>query len=95
MTARVEQRGHRAGETVAKIHWDIRNEGRSWRKGEAMDRFMLTPEKFEMAGGKLLWSDEDRETLLGLLLENVGADRAVRLGDPAVWRAAVAKLGQE
>ena len=27
--------------------------------------------------------------LLGLLLENVGADRAVKLGDPAVWRAAV------
>jgi hypothetical protein len=27
-----------------------------------------------------------------LLLENVGADRAVQLGDPEVWRAAVAKL---
>jgi hypothetical protein len=54
---------------------------------------MLTPEKFEMVDGKLLGSDQDRETLLGLLLENVGADRAVRLGDPEVWRAAVAKLG--
>jgi hypothetical protein len=31
-------------------------------------------------------------TLLGLLLENVGVDRAVRLGDPKVWRAAVADL---
>jgi hypothetical protein len=58
-----------------------------------MDRYALTPEKLEMIGGKLLWSDEDREMLLGLLLENVGADRAVRLGDPEVWRAAVAKLG--
>jgi hypothetical protein len=46
-----------------------------------------------MVGGKLLWSDEDRETLLCLLLENVGADRAVQFGDPNVWRAAVAKLG--
>jgi hypothetical protein len=27
-----------------------------------------------------------------LLLENVGADAAVRLGEPGVWRAAVAKL---
>jgi hypothetical protein len=31
--------------------------------------------------------------MLGLMLENVGADQAVRLGDPAVWRAAVAALG--
>jgi hypothetical protein len=59
-----------------------------------MERFQLTPEKFEMVGGKLFWSDEDRETLLGLLLENVGADRAVQFGDPDVWRAAVAKLGR-
>jgi hypothetical protein len=29
-----------------------------------------------------------------LLLENVGADRAVQLGDPDVWRAAVAKLAR-
>ena len=58
-----------------------------------MDRFQLTPGKFEMVGGKLLWSDEGRETLLGLLLENVGADRAVQLGDPDVWRAALFKLG--
>jgi hypothetical protein len=79
--------------TTTKIRWDIRNEGRSWAKGEAMDRFMLTPAKFEMVDGKLLWSDRDREMLLGLLLENVGADRAVRLGNPGVWRVAVAKLG--
>jgi len=75
------------------ISWDTRNEGRSWEAGEAMDRYLMTPGKFEMVDGKLLWSDGDRETLLGLLLENVGADRAVRLGDPEVWRAAVAKLG--
>jgi hypothetical protein len=74
-----------------KIDWDIRNEGRAWR-AEAMDRFYLTPEKFEMVDGKLLSSDEDRETLLCLLLENVGADLAVQFGDPDVWRAAVAKL---
>ena len=47
-----------------------------------------------MIDGKLLWDDEERRTLLGLLLENVGADAAVTLGDPAVWRAAVAQLGQ-
>ena len=46
----------------------------------------------EMSEGKLLWFAEDRVKLLGLLLENVGADRAVRLGNPEVWRAAVRKL---
>ena len=33
--------------------------------------------------------DTERLTLLALLLENVGIDRAVRLGDAEVWRAAV------
>jgi hypothetical protein len=37
--------------------------------------------------------DEERVLLLGLVLENLGADVAVRLGDPAVWKAAVASLG--
>jgi hypothetical protein len=55
---------------------------------------MLKPHKIELIKGKLLFSGKDRETLLALLLENVGADRAVQLGDPDVWRAAVAKLGR-
>jgi hypothetical protein len=57
-----------------------------------MARYALTPEKLEMYRGKLLWDDEQRVALLGLLLENVGADRAVRLGAPEVWRAAVSQL---
>jgi hypothetical protein len=57
-----------------------------------MQRYELTPEKLEMIAGKLLWSEEDRVNLLGLLLENVGADRAVRLGNAQVWRDAVARL---
>jgi hypothetical protein len=59
-----------------------------------MQRYELTPEKLEMIRGKLLWSQKDRVNLLGLLLENVGADRAVRLGDAQVWRDAVAALEQ-
>ena len=73
--------------------WDIRRGGRTWASGEAMQRYELTPEKLEMNKGKLLWSEEERVKLLGLLLENVGADRAVQLGDPQVWRDAVARLG--
>ena len=77
---------------MTKLHWDIRGEGRSWAKDEAMDRYFLAPEKLEMVDGKLLSSEQDRETLLGLLLENIGTDRTVRLGDPEIWRAAVANL---
>lgn len=58
-----------------------------------MGRYELTPERFEMDRGKLFWDDTQRLTLLALLLENVGVDQAVRLGDPAVWRAAVRDLG--
>ena len=45
-----------------------------------------------MIGGRLYGTEEERLTMLGLLLENVGADQAVRLGDPGIWRAAVAGL---
>ena len=78
--------------TSDKPKWDIRNEGRAWRGEEAFARYMLKPHKIELVKGKLLSFSDDRETLLALLLENVGADRAVQLGDPEVWRAAVAKL---
>ncbi len=72
--------------------WDIRREGRAWAMDEAMQRYEMTPEKMEMVKGRLLWDEDDRVKLLGLLLENVGADRAVRLGNPDVWRAAVSNL---
>jgi hypothetical protein len=76
----------------AAPHWRILADGRSWAGEEAWDRFQLTPSKIDMVDGKLLDTQEDRELLLGLLLENVGADRVVRFGDPSVWRTAVEKL---
>jgi hypothetical protein len=76
-------------------NWDIRRRGRAWRGDEAMRRYDLTPEKLEMIKGKLLWSNQDRVKLLGLLLENVGADHAVRLGSAQVWRDAVAALARD
>ena len=76
---------------ISAMAWDIRRRGREW-DDEAHDRYQLTPEKFEMCDGRLFWSDEERLTLLALLLENVGADAAVRLGNPQVWREAVASL---
>ena len=74
--------------------WDIRRAGRAWRGAEAMQRYELTPEKMELIDGKLFWTDEARLTMLALLLENVGVDAAVRLGDPQVWREALAALDQ-
>jgi hypothetical protein len=77
---------------MSKPKWDIRRKGRPWTKEECWKRFELFPEKNEMFNGQLLWSQRERENILGLLLELVGADKAVRLGSPEVWRAAIADL---
>lgn len=77
---------------MAAVVWSVGRQGRAWSGAEALQRHDDLPVPLEMVGGKLLWSEEDRLKLLGALLENVGADKAVRTGDPAVWRAAVAQL---
>jgi len=71
---------------MLSVTWDIRRDGRTWRGEEAGQRYALAPEKIEMVQGRLLCTDDERLTLLGLLLENLGADAAVRLGDPDIWR---------
>jgi hypothetical protein len=77
---------------MPEVSWDIRPEGRAWQGKEGLQRYALTPEKLELIRGRLLWDDEERLTLLALLLENVGTRAAVRLGDPAAWRVAVEEL---
>jgi len=72
--------------------WRILNEGRAWTGEEVRQRLELLPEKLEIVEGRLLWDDEERKALLGMLLENLGADAAVRLGVPEVWRQAVLKV---
>jgi len=72
--------------------WDIRREGRSWNLDEWRNRREICSEQIELIEAKLFWCDEERIALLGLLLENVGADRAVRLGDPKVWRDAITAI---
>ena len=48
-------------------------------------------EKIEFVGG--IFADEpERLTVLAMLLENLGIDKAVRLGNPEDWKAAVAEL---
>ncbi len=74
------------------IRWEIGREGRGWRGDEFERSYFAMPEKMEAIEGKLYWSEEDRLKVLGALLENVGIDRAIRLGDPELWKAAVAEL---
>jgi len=76
------------------VTWDIRRDGHAWG-GEAMSRYEMTPEKTEMVAGKLYGTEEERLTMLALLLENVGTDHAVRVGNPDIWRAAVDGLADE
>ncbi|HTL29849.1 MAG TPA: hypothetical protein VL282_11535 [Tepidisphaeraceae bacterium] len=75
------------------VKWNIAREGRHWRD-EALERYELTPEKIEMVDGQLFWNHEDRLMMIGLLLENVGVDAVVRLGDPQVWRDAINALNK-
>ena len=74
---------------MEKIKWDIRREGHKWNGEESFQKFNLTPEKLEMHRGKLYWSDEERITMLALLLENVGIDEALKLGDIKIWQEAI------
>jgi hypothetical protein len=53
------------------------------------------PEKMEACDGMIYCDDDDRLKVLGALLENVGIDRAIRIGDPKLWKAAVAELPDE
>ncbi|MBI2760382.1 MAG: hypothetical protein HYX51_03020 [Chloroflexi bacterium] len=76
---------------MRNISWDIRREGYAWMKN-GLERYELAPEKIELVRGKLFGSEEDRLTMLALLLENVGIDAAVRLGNPQLWRDAIADL---
>lgn len=77
-------------EEVPAIVWDIHREGRPWTHEEfdvRADR--LVELKLEISRGKLFWREETRRMVLAMLLENVGMDAAVRMGDPAQWKAAI------
>ena len=49
----------------------------------------LCPEKIELIESRMFWTDEERLNMLSLLLENVGMDAAVRLGDLALLKQAI------
>ncbi len=82
-------------ESKSSFPWEIRRQGRAWTRDEWEARRDSTPEKIELIGGKLFWTDDDRLTMLALLLENVGIDQVVRIGNPEIWREAIAALAQD
>ena len=76
------------------IEWDIRREGRRWSHEEVEQRLYQAPEKIEFVGG-IFASDRQRLTVLGMLQENIGIDKVVRLGRLEDWKAAVADLEKQ
>lgn len=79
--------------------FDIRREGRQWTTEEIESKWRQAhstiPERLELIEGKVFLSDEQRITMLGWMLEQLGADVAVRMGDPVVWREAVKDMLRE
>jgi hypothetical protein len=73
------------------IDWDIRREGRPWSHDEFDQRIYEAPETIEFVDG-IFASDRERLNVLGMLLENLGIDRAIRFGKLEDWKAAIADL---
>jgi hypothetical protein len=71
--------------------WKIEREGRVWSHEEFERRIYQAPEKIEYTGGIFTYED-DRLTVLAMLLENLGIDKAVQLGNLQDWKAAIAEL---
>lgn len=74
--------------------WDIRREGRLWSHEEFDQRISVAPEKIEFVDG-IFASERERLIVLGMLLENLGIDKAVRCGKLEDWKAAIADLEQQ
>jgi len=71
--------------------WKIEREGREWKGEELNKRIYQAPERIEYVGG--IFVDEgERLTVLAMLLENLGIDKAVGLGNLKDWKAAIAEL---
>ena len=71
--------------------WNIGREGRQWIGAEFDRRIYQAPEKIEYVGGIFI-DERQRLTVLAMLLENLGIDKAIQLGNHEDWKAAVAEL---
>lgn len=74
--------------------WDIRRESRRWSHEEFEERIYQAPEKIEFVGG-IFAGERERLVVLGMLLENLGIDKAIRFGRLEDWKAAIADLEKQ
>lgn len=77
------------------LHFDIRRAGRSWTPAEFATKAEMVPGRLEVAFGRVCPTLEQRLLLLGMLLENVGLDLAVRFAEPRLWAEALATRENE
>jgi hypothetical protein len=87
------------GDTTDRpVEFEIHLEGRRWTPEEIESKWRQAhetiPERLELIEGKVFLGDEQRITMLGWMLEQLGADVAVQMGDPEVWREAVEEMLQ-
>ena len=71
--------------------WKIERDGREWKGKEFDKRIYQAPEKIEYVG-EIFINERQRLTVLAMLLENLGIDKAVQLGNPEDWKAAITEL---
>lgn len=70
--------------------WNIGRAGRTWTGPEGLEKLDRLPGCLELAHGKLCLSKAERLTLLAGLLENIGLDEVVKLGQLQDWQEAIA-----
>lgn len=75
--------------------FDIRTVGRRWTAEEATVLHDELPRRLEMVNGMLCLDEEQRMLLLGALLEQVGTERAVRLGSIRSWKQAICQRAED
>ncbi len=64
--------------------WKFDREGRAWHGDETLERNNLLPDsaRIEIHQGKLLFSDDERMTLLAMLIENIGIAKLIEFLSP-------------
>ncbi|UDF37855.1 UNVERIFIED_ORG: MbcA/ParS/Xre antitoxin family protein (plasmid) [Shinella sp. XGS7] len=70
--------------------WNIGRAGRTWTGPEGLEKLNRLPGRLEIVRGKLCLDEAQRLTLLAGLLENVGLDEVVKLGQLQDWQEAIA-----